>query len=511
MSQLSAVSEVTESANSTRRSDTDESHSRTDSGDEPCSSCRLSMSEESGARDFLASLELDCPRPYPAPKHSRRSQPPVISDRGRLRGQHHWAPGARPTEQKWREPGAGSAGPEEHGVGTGLSEPKQKKHGRNPGALRREDKKPIAASSQADCGLPQHTQLSHIASRQRQHAKHANPKHAQRMAAAHPHGQSPQPPHTNTQLCVSQHHRHTGRHTAEAFVSWPDRRHAHESAHERRPAHWSDRQHAHHHAHNHGQLSKSSMAQQHDRGRPAARAEHSASHKKLTHSRPTSAAGHANDSHSCEIDSRGELERRSHAAQQQQDYQDLPPLAVSQQQPAAHQSGCTEHMQASAQKDSLMQHEQAVVRQEAGLKRVVPVSDSHSVTAVGNSQAAAGLSRAGLHGTAHDDVMQQAALHGNGLQADMQVLGAGLCGSTPVTGLIATAAEAGLHGEASLTGRQAALPGPMEALMKALEHMTSLSQQKLAGLSQIDHKLPATQDAGTPTPGLCHFTTCFAQ
>ncbi len=507
---------------------TDASHSRTDSDAESCRSFCLSSSGQSRPRSCPDMLEPGSPRPCPAPGYGRRSQ--VHVQQQHLQGQQHQQSGARSGDRKQRDFDVNSSQQQQQQqqqrgeCDAEYAEQKQRPLAKAPREVRRKHGCGVsalaaAADHQADPADPKELQQVPMAGRQPQRAKRDQLDHIKRSdaAAGHRCRRSParvtQPAHMSATT-----HGKQQRHTAQPPAASLDSRH--------------DRHHGHEHADGEGgrQLGRSSMSHQPRPKQLVATNEQVHMRKKLTHSRPASAARYALDNQIRWEQSGAQQAYGAETASHQQKDEGLPCQAVSQHQSQSSHLTSTEQawsriiassaglpdvgMQLG---DRAQQQQQDLGPQPAGLQQVAltsglqqagPVSGLHSAMSRG-TQAQGMPDAAGLHGAAPRAMMlipaAGAGLHGIAPTAEGQAAATPF-GSAPVSsatgaayaeGLFAAAPGGVLHADAPIRGLQEAAPGPMQALMIALENMTSASQQKLAALEQTNHQLPSAFDATT--------------
>ncbi|DBA76239.1 TPA: hypothetical protein ACH3X1_009959 [Trebouxia sp. C0004] len=478
LSHLSKLSEVEESLYSTQGSLAGASHSKSDTEAQSCSSSWLSASEASGSRGNSHSLEPESPRPYPGPSHGRQGE-------AQARQGHphrHQLAQAMPKRhrEKWREAGNGaklgdgrdqqagirSAARKPQGCGARFGEHqqrqmneskagelKQKSQGTTPKEVKREKHTAVGPTPHAVLGgsaEPQHVGTSHKADRRRWSAKPQSSKPAASLtdtaAWSHRHATDLQP----ADVTISAYRRRWHRHEQPAaHVSHGHRGRHHPQEPEVEP------------------FSASSMSEQQ---RTPTRQDQAYMRKKQTHSRPPSSAQGEVDSNAVGSRHRASQGHTHASSQHRLDSPQLPhtsealhrvSLPSSAEQCAI--GSTAQHMAADTQQPL----EQ--VSQSTGLHQTATISGPCNTLPLPHAAAATLPTVTGLSGTALNAEAHAAPgtePDGSGLMAAAQEVQAS-------AGLTAAAPGAGLHNGG---------PGPMQALMIALENMTKTSQTKLAAM-----------------------------
>ena len=522
LSQLSFLSEVDESLFSTQGSLADASHSKSEAEAQSCSSSWPSASEASEFRGNSLSLEPESPRPYPVPSHGQQGQ--AQAQQGHPHRHQLAQAMTKRHQEKWQEAGLGAklgdgrdqqAGPRSaarkpqgFGARSGehqqhqmeeskAAELKQRGEGTVSRGLRRE--KHVAGGPNPHAVLrksegPQRVGSSQKADRRR---RSGNPRFSQPAAG----------PRT-TASCSHWHATHLQ--PADVKISAHGRR---RHRHEQPAAHLSHGHSSGHHSQGPESdcLSDSSMYEQPRTKQPALRHEQAYMRKKQTHSRPSSATQGELDNSA--VGRRQRASQGSHAsAQHRLDSQQLPCSSESllrvshasaqcglgsQQLPHGSEALLRVSSPASAEQcaiGSTAKHMGADTQQQlehnsqsAGLHQTAPESGPCGTLPLPHAPAATVPTVTGLSGTALDAEAQAAS-------------GTGPDGS----GLLAAAQEvqasAGLTGAAPGAGLQDGSPGPMQALMIALENMTKASQTKLAAMGSMGCQ-PAVSDAAACPSG----------
>ena len=549
LSQLSMLSEVDESLLSTQDSLAGASHSRSDTEAQSCSSSWPSASEASEFRGNSLCLEPEYPRPYPAPSHGRQGQ-------GQARQGHphrHQITRAvtKRHQGKWREAGNGaklsggrdpqagtrSAARKPQGFGARFGEHqqhqmdgskagelKQKSQGTAPMDVKREKHTAVGSTPHAvhrGSEEPQHFGSSHTADRRRRSAK----------------PQSSQPTAGSTDAAAWSHWHATDLQPADVKISAHRRR---QHRHEQPAAHLSHGHSGRHHPQGPESecFSDSSVSEQQRTKQPTARQDQAYLRKKQTHSRPTSATqgeldgsavgrrhrdsqGHSHASAQHRLDSQ-QLYHSSEAllrvsdasAQRRLDSQQLPEALPrvgsasaqcrlgSQQLPHNSEALQSFSLPSSAEQcaiGSTAQHMGGDIQQQ--LEQNSQFEGLH--------QSATGVGPCGTLPLPHAAaVLTVTRLSGTALKAEAQAAsGTGPDGSGPLAAALEIQPSAGLTGAAPGAGQQDGGPGPMQALMIALESMTKASQTKLAAMGSMGCQ-PAVSDAAACPSGRRTYACC---
>ncbi len=524
LSQLSILSEVDESLFSTQGSLADASHSKSETEAQSCSSSWPSASEASESRGNSLSLEPESPRPYPAPSHGRQGQAQAwqghphrhqLAQAATKRHQDKWQEagnGAKLGDGRVQQAGTRSAARKPQGFGARFGqhqqhqmdeskagELKQKGQFTAPREAKRE--KPTAVGPTPHAVLrgpeePQHVGSSHKADRRRRSAK----------------PQSSKPAAGSTDAAAWSHWHVTDLQPADVKISAHRRR---RHRHEQPAAHLS---------HGHGGrhypqgpesecFSDSSMSEQQRTEAPTVRQEQVCMRKKQTHSRPTSATQGELDGSAVGRRHRASQGRSHATAQHRLDSQQLPHSSEallrvsnasvqrrlgSQQLPHGSEALHTFSSPASAEQcaiGSTAQHMGAETQQQ--LEQVSHFEGLHQPSIDSGPCSKSPLP----HAPAAATVPTVTGLSGTALNAEAQAAsGTGPDGSGPMAAAQEVQASAGLTGAAPGAGLQDGGPGPMQALMIALENMTKASQTKLAAMGSMGCQ-PAVSDAAACPPG----------
>jgi len=525
LSQLSMLSEVDESLFSTQSSLADASHSKSETEAQYCSSSWPSASEASGSRGASLSLEPESPRPYPAPNHGRQGQAQVrqghpqrhqLAQAVTKRHQEKWREagnGAKLGDGRGQQAGARSAARKPQGFGAKIGEHrqhqtdeskagelKQKSQGTAPRDKKREKHAAVGPTPHAvlrGSEETQHVASSHKTDRRRRSAKRQSSKLVAGLTDATAwsrcHATDLQP----ADVKVSAHRR---------------RRHRHEQP----AAHLSPGRGSRHHAQEPESecFSDSSVSEQHRTKQPTVRQDQAYMRKKQTHCRPTSATQGELDSSAVGRRHRGSQGHSLASAQHRLDSQQLPHSSEallrvsnasaqhrlgSQQLPHGSEALHSFSSPSSAEQcaiGSTAQHMAGDIQQQL----------EQSILFEGLHQSATGSGPCGTlplpHAPAAATVPTVTRLSGTALNAEaMGASGAGPDGSGPLAAAQEEQPSAVLTGAAPGAGLQDGGPGPMQALMIALENMTKASQTKLAAMGSMGCQPVVSDAAACPSGG----------
>jgi len=502
---------VDESLLSTQGSLAGASHSRSDIEAQSCSSSWLSASEASGSRGTSLSLEPESPRPYPAPSHGRKGQAQVRP--GHLHKHQLAQAMTKRHQEKWREAGnsakLGDGRDQQAGTGSTAKKPqgfgarlgKHQQHqidGSEAGELNQKGQgtasREVKREKHAAVGPTPHAVL-----RGGEEAQHAGYRHKadRRRRSAKP--QSSKPAAGSRDAAARSLWHVTHLQPADVNILAHRRR---QHRHEQPAAHLSHGHSGRHHPQEPESecFSDSSVSEQQRTKQPTARQDQAYMRKKQIHSRSTSATQGELDGSAAGRRYRASQGHTHASAQRRLGSQQLPHSSEALHRFSSPSSAeqcaignTTQHMGA----DTQQQLEQ--VSQSAGLHQTATDSGPCSRLPLPHA-AVPTVTR--LSGNALNATVPTVTwLSGNALNAEAQAAsGTGPDGSGPVAAAQEVQASTGLTGAAPGAGLHDGGPGPMQALMIALENMTKASQTKLAAMGSM-HGQPAVSDAAACPSG----------